>query len=94
MQVFIPDDLLGLKAYTLWKDAGEPDGADFSHDARAAVERELREGSSIEDIEARLRAPPPAPEAPPDEGALCCDFHFFRWLLVLWILRISCFNWY
>jgi hypothetical protein len=49
MQVqYIPDDLIGIKAYHLWKDAGEPDRADFSGDARRLLEQELRSGKTMQ----------------------------------------------
>ena len=44
----IPDDLIGLKAFMLWQDAGQPEGADFSAEARFALEREVQEGASIQ----------------------------------------------
>jgi alpha-glucan, water dikinase len=46
--VYIPDDLIGIKAYHLWKDAGEPDGADFSGDARQALDKELKAGKTLQ----------------------------------------------
>jgi hypothetical protein len=54
MQVFIPDDLIGIKAYTLWKEAGQPQGADFSSAARDAIEKQIKAGASIQ---ARTLAP-------------------------------------
>ena len=56
VQVFIPDDVMAVKAYILWKDAGEPDGADFSHQARSAIADELAQGLSL-DVRPRRRRP-------------------------------------
>ena len=63
---------VGIQAYLLWEKAGQPQGADFSNDARAALQRQLELGATIEHLEKSLRAPSPKePEpvkaAPKDE---------------------------
>ena len=47
---------VGLKAYLLWESNGRQDGADFSGQARQELEAELRAGSTVEEIERRLKA--------------------------------------
>lgn len=56
---------MGIQAYLLWEKAGQPDGADFSHDARSALQRQLDQGATIEHLEKSLKAPSPKePEQP------------------------------
>lgn len=55
-KVVIPDDLIGLKAYFMWKEAGSPDGADFSAQARESIAAEMKQGSSLQEIEKRMRS--------------------------------------
>lgn len=52
---------VGVQAYLLWEKAGRPDGADFSNDARQALERQLAGGVSLQDLEQGLRSAAPAP---------------------------------
>ncbi|KAK9809702.1 hypothetical protein WJX73_007079 [Symbiochloris irregularis] len=61
----LPEELVGLQAYLLWEKAGKPDGADFSNDARQALERQLASGSSVQDLEKALHAPAAEPAKPP-----------------------------
>ena len=46
---------VGLKAYLLWESNGKPDGGDFSEQARAELETELRRGMSLQELERRLK---------------------------------------
>ncbi len=46
---------VGLKAYLLWESNGKPDGGDFSGQARAELETELRRGMSLQELERRLK---------------------------------------
>ena len=46
---------MGLKAYLLWESNGKPDGGDFSGQARAELETELRRGMSLQELERRLK---------------------------------------
>ena len=46
---------MGLKAYLLWESNGKPDGGDFSGQARAELEAELRTGMSLQELERRLK---------------------------------------
>ena len=39
---------MGIKAYALWLAAGEPDGADFSGEARDWIQRELSGGATLQ----------------------------------------------
>ena len=50
---------VNIQAYLLWEQAGRPDGADFAGDARATLEAQLHAGTSVQDIEAALKAPEP-----------------------------------
>ena len=80
----LPDGALaviqvGVQAYLLWEKAGKPDNADFSSDARQALERQLQSGTSLQDLERSLKAPNPAPvqSAPPAEAPpkVCAGFY-------------------
>lgn len=51
----------------LWEKAGQPQGADFSNDARAALQRQLELGATIEHLEKSLRAPSPKEPEPVKE---------------------------
>ena len=51
----VPAYQVGLKAYLLWESNGKPDGGDFSGQARAELEAELRRGVSLEELERRLK---------------------------------------
>lgn len=48
---------VGLQAYLMWEQAGKPDGADFSYDARNQLQQQLASGKSVQDIENALRGP-------------------------------------
>lgn len=48
---------VGIQAYLLWEKAGQPDGADFSNDARKALEKQLERGATIEHLQKSLNAP-------------------------------------
>ncbi|KAK9816496.1 hypothetical protein WJX72_001009 [[Myrmecia] bisecta] len=50
-----PEELVGIQSYLLWEQAGKPEGADFSHDARRMLEDQLRGGVSVQDLERRLK---------------------------------------
>ena len=52
---------VGLQAYLLWEQAGKPDGANFSNDARSTLEKQLQQGKTIEDLERILKGPPGKP---------------------------------
>jgi alpha-glucan,water dikinase len=51
----IPEELVAVQAYLLWEQAGKPQGADFGADARKVIERQLREGKTLQEVEAVLR---------------------------------------
>jgi len=48
---------VGLQAYLMWEQAGKPDGANFSDDARRQLEQQLQSGKSVQDIERALKGP-------------------------------------
>ena len=52
---------VGLQAYLLWEQAGKPDGANFSTDARSTLEKQLQQGKTVEDLERILKGPPGQP---------------------------------
>ena len=52
---------VGLQAYLLWEQAGKPDGANFSDDARLTLEKQLQQGKTVEDLERILKGPPGQP---------------------------------
>ena len=52
---------MGLQAYLLWEQAGKPDGANFSNDARSTLEKQLQQGKTVEDLERILKGPPGKP---------------------------------
>ena len=52
---------VGLQAYLLWEQAGKPDGANFSNDARSTLEKQLQQGKTVEDLERILKGPPGQP---------------------------------
>lgn len=56
--ISIPDDLIGVQAYVLWEHAGKPQGADFSGDAKRAIEEKLRNGQTLEQIAQQLNYTP------------------------------------
>ena len=66
-RVDLPQDLVNVQAYLLWEQAGQPDGADFGGQAREVLEKQVRAGASIADLERLLRGPPQqaAPKAAP-----------------------------
>ena len=41
----------------MWEQAGKPDGADFSNDARNQLQQQLQSGKSVQDLESALRGP-------------------------------------
>lgn len=79
----IPEELINIKAFLLWEQAGKPDGADFGSQAREALVADLTAGKSLQDIERTLKGPaepaheqtveaaaaPPPPPAPAAEPA-------------------------
>ena len=48
---------VGLQAYLMWEQAGKPDGANFSDDARRQLEQQLQSGKSVQDLERALKGP-------------------------------------
>lgn len=48
---------VGLQAYLMWEQAGKPDGADFSSDARNQLQQQLQSGKSVQDLENALKGP-------------------------------------
>lgn len=48
---------VGLQAYLMWEQAGKPDGANFSEDARRQLEQQLQSGKSVQDLERALKSP-------------------------------------
>ena len=48
---------VGVQSYLLWEQAGKPDGADFSKDARKRLEAQLQQGKTVQDLERALKAP-------------------------------------
>ena len=46
---------VGLQAYLMWEQAGKPDGANFSDDARRQLEQQVQSGKSVQDIEHALK---------------------------------------
>ena len=52
-----------MQSFLLWEQAGRPNGADFSQDARRKLEKQLRAGRTVQDLERALRAP--SAEKPP-----------------------------
>ena len=48
---------VGLQAYLMWEQAGKPDGANFSDDARRQLEQQLQSGKSVHDLERALKGP-------------------------------------
>ena len=48
---------VGLQAYLLWEQAGKPDGANFSDDARRQLQQQVQSGKSVQDIERALKGP-------------------------------------
>ena len=53
----IPDELIGVKAYLLWEEAGKPEGADFFEQAKKFIGDEMLSGKSLQQIEQDLRGP-------------------------------------
>ena len=49
---------VGLQAYLMWEQAGKPDGANFSDDARRQLEQQLQSGKSVQELERALKGPP------------------------------------
>lgn len=47
VQVYVPDDVIGIQAYILWEEAGRPDGADFSQQARDQIHSQLKSGKDL-----------------------------------------------
>jgi len=48
---------VGLQAYLMWEQAGKPDAANFSDDARRQLEQQVQSGKSVQDIEHALKGP-------------------------------------
>ena len=55
---------VGIQAYLMWEKAGQPDGADFSNDARKALQEQMEKGATIEHLEKSLKAPSPKEPEP------------------------------
>ena len=53
---------MGLQAYLMWEQAGKPDGANFSDDARRQLEQQLQSGKSVQDLERALKGPSDQPQ--------------------------------
>ena len=53
---------VGLQAYLMWEQAGKPDGANFSDDARRQLEQQLQSGKSVQDLERALKGPSDQPQ--------------------------------
>lgn len=52
----------------MWEAAGQPEGADFSNDARASLQTQLDQGATVEHLERSLKAPSPKqPEPTPKQ---------------------------
>lgn len=51
----VPESLVGLAAYLLWEEAGNPDGADFGVQAKALLQEALRSGVALGEVEGRMR---------------------------------------
>lgn len=47
----------------MWEKAGQPDGADFSNDARKALEQQVLSGKSLQELERALKSPEPQARA-------------------------------
>ena len=69
---------VGLQAYLMWEQAGKPDGANFSDDARRQLEQQLQSGKSVQDLERALKGPSDQPQQQEHQPAevtdtpLCC----------------------
>lgn len=51
----IDQEIINLKAYLMWEDAGKPDGADFGEKARLEIMSQLDKGMSIKDVRRSLK---------------------------------------
>mmetsp|Transcript_35593 Transcript_35593/g.67107 ORF Transcript_35593/g.67107 Transcript_35593/m.67107 type:complete len:1330 (+) Transcript_35593:136-4125(+) len=51
----IPDDLMAVRAYLMWEQAGKPDGADFGSAAEAEMRSLLRAGVTADDLRAYFK---------------------------------------
>ena len=71
---------VGVQSYLLWEQAGKPDGADFSGDARRALEAQLQQGKTVEELERALRAPDA--QKPPHLQVQPCHARTFKHLLL------------
>lgn len=56
-----------MQAYLLWEKAGKPEGADFSKDARKALQEQIQRGATILHLEKSLKAPSPKEPEPMPE---------------------------
>lgn len=46
----------------MWEQAGKPDGANFSDDARRQLQQQLQSGKSVQDLERALKGPSDQPQ--------------------------------
>ena len=52
----IDQEMINLKAYLMWEEAGKPDGADFGEQARELIENQVKEGMTVQDIRRSLQS--------------------------------------
>ena len=64
---------VGLQAYLMWEQAGKPDGANFSDDARRQLEQQLQSGKSVQDLERALKSPSDQPQQQGQQPAQVTD---------------------
>ena len=64
---------VGLQAYLMWEQAGKPDGANFSDDARRQLEQQLQSGKSVQDLERALKGPSQQPQQQEQQPAQVTD---------------------
>lgn len=67
---------VGLQAYLMWEQAGKPDGANFSDDARRQLEQQLQSGKSVQDLEHALKGPSQQPQQQEQQPAQVTDLPF------------------
>lgn len=67
---------VGLQAYLLWEQAGKPDGANFSDDARRQLQQQVQSGKSVQDIERALKGPSDQ-KAPEQHQPAKVDFYSY-----------------
>ena len=62
-----------MQAYLMWEQAGKPDGANFSDDARRQLEQQLQSGKSVQDLERALKGPSDQPQQQEHQPAEVTD---------------------